>query len=196
MNRRLEQLMIAGFLLGLGWFALNKEPTEAGAKLGQDEPIALESSEPVKTWRVKAGSVHDGDTFRAVADLTNEEIRVRMACIDAPELKQAGGVESRDFLRKMLPDGKEVILAIAEEDRFGRMVAEVFVPTDKPELEIAVNGEMVANGHAHFYEKYKSACPDNAEQLKNLAGLAESGRLGLWASNNVVKPWDFRRKNK
>jgi endonuclease YncB( thermonuclease family) len=119
-----------------------------------------------------------------------------MACIDAPELKQAGGVESRDFLRKMLPDGKEVILAIAEEDRFGRMVAEVFVPTDKPELEIAVNGEMVANGHAHFYEKYKSACPDNAEQLKNLAGLAESGRLGLWASNNVVKPWDFRRKNK
>ena len=196
MNRRLEQLMIAGFLLGLGWFALNKEPTEAGAKLGQDEPIALESSEPIKTWRVKAGSVHDGDTFRAVADLTNEEIRVRMACIDAPELKQAGGVESRDFLRKMLPDGKEVILSIAETDRFGRSVAEVFVPIRNSQEEIAVNGEMVAAGHAHFYEKYKSACPDNAEQLANLESLAQGGKLGVWASGNPEKPWDFRRRNK
>lgn len=66
-----------------------------------------------KIWRVKPGSVYDGDTFRAIADFTGEEIKVRLSCVDAPEMKQAGGVESRDYLRKLLPDNQQVILAIA-----------------------------------------------------------------------------------
>jgi len=115
-------------------------------------------------WLVKPGSVHDGDTFRAINENTREEIRVRLACIDAPELKQEGGKESREFLRKMLPDDKKVILSIAEEDRYGRKVAEVFVPTKTKygQGETAVNGEMVKAGMAHFYKRYKSACPNKA----------------------------------
>jgi endonuclease YncB( thermonuclease family) len=57
---------------------------------------------PSQTWRVKPGSVHDGDTFRAVAG--GEEIKVRLSCVDAPELKQAHGQASRDYLRKLLGD--------------------------------------------------------------------------------------------
>jgi len=143
-------------------------------------------------WFVKPGSVHDGDTFRAINETTEEEIRVRLACIDAPELKQEGGKESRDYLRGMLKNNKEVILAIAEEDRFGRKVAEVFVPTSKG--EIAVNGEMVKAGMAHFYKRYNSACPDNAERYESLEKLAIANRSGVWASDNVQKPWDWRRR--
>ena len=143
-------------------------------------------------WLVKPGSVHDGDTFRAINETTEEEIRVRLACIDAPELKQEGGKESRDYLRKMLSDRRKVILSIAEEDRYGRKVAEIFVPTSKG--EIAVNGEMVKAGMAHFYKRYKSACPNNAERYESLEKLAIAERSGLWASSNVQKPWDWRRR--
>lgn len=188
-NTTIQQVTIAAFVLGaLALVGMKPEATQMVNDSGS-------LSEPVRTWTIKAGSVHDGDTFRAIS-LTGEEIRVRLACVDAPELKQAGGIESRDFLRKMLPDDQEVILSIAETDRFGRSVAEVFVPTDNPEIEVAVNGEMVLAGHAHFYERYKSACPDNAEQMAHLESLAQDGKLGVWASGNPEKPWDFRRRNK
>jgi endonuclease YncB( thermonuclease family) len=48
-----------------------------------ENTMVTENRTPDKTWRVKPGSVHDGDTFRAVADVTNEEIKIRLACIDA-----------------------------------------------------------------------------------------------------------------
>jgi len=156
----------------------------------------VQNQTPSKTWRVKAGSVHDGDSFRAIADVTGEEIRVRLSCIDAPEIKQAGGIESRDFLRRMLPDDQEVILAIAEEDRFGRSVAEVFVPIPNSREEVPVNALMVRDGHAHFYERFKSSCPDNAELYGDLERQAIANRSGVWSSGNAERPWDFRRRNK
>ncbi|MEM8723285.1 MAG: hypothetical protein AAGE84_29030 [Cyanobacteria bacterium P01_G01_bin.39] len=48
-------------------------------------------------WQVKPGSIYDGDTLRVVRG--NEELKIRFCGIDAPELKQPLGVESRDYLR-------------------------------------------------------------------------------------------------
>lgn len=48
-------------------------------------------------WQVKPGSIHDGDTLRVVRG--NEELKIRLCGIDAPELKQPLGIESRDYLR-------------------------------------------------------------------------------------------------
>ena len=45
----------------------------------------------------RAGSIYDGDTLRVVRG--NEELKIRFCGIDAPELKQPLGVESRDYLR-------------------------------------------------------------------------------------------------
>jgi endonuclease YncB( thermonuclease family) len=55
--------------------------------------------------QVKPGSVHDGDTLRVVRG--DEELKVRLCPkgyrfaygIDAPEIKQPLGIESRDYLR-------------------------------------------------------------------------------------------------
>jgi endonuclease YncB( thermonuclease family) len=161
----------------------------------QDSQVT-EAQTPSKSWRVKPGSVYDGDTFRAIATVTGEEIRVRLSCVDAPEIKQAGGIESRDFLRRMLPDDQEVILAITEEDRFGRSVAEVFVPVPNSREEVPVNALMVRDGHAHFYERYKSSCPDNAELYGDLEQEAIANKVGVWSSGNAERPWDWRKRNK
>lgn len=48
-------------------------------------------------WRIKPGSIYDGDTLRVVRG--NEELKIRFCGIDAPELKQPLGIESRDYLR-------------------------------------------------------------------------------------------------
>jgi endonuclease YncB( thermonuclease family) len=158
--------------------------------------MVIQNRTPDKTWRVKPGSVHDGDTFRAVADVTNEEIKVRLACIDAPEIKQAGGIEARDYLRGMLPDDQEIILAIAEKDQYGRSVAEVYAKTNQPELEVGVNGEMVLAGMAHYYERYRKSCPENAEQYEFLEQEAISSKAGVWADGDAERPWDWRKRNK
>jgi endonuclease YncB( thermonuclease family) len=161
-----------------------------------ENTMVTENKTPDKTWRVKPGSVHDGDTFRAVADVTNEEIKVRLACIDAPELEQAGGVEARDYLRSMLTDNREIILMGAEKDQYGRSVVEVFAMTDTPGLEVGVNGEMIMAGMAHYYEKDKRSCPDNAEQYDFLEQEAISNKAGVWANGDAERPWDWRRRNK
>jgi endonuclease YncB( thermonuclease family) len=161
-----------------------------------ENTMVTENRTPDKTWRVKPGSVHDGDTFRAVADVTNEEIKVRLACIDAPELEQAGGIEARDYLRSMLTDNREIILMGAEKDQYGRSLVEVFAMTDTLGLEVGVNGEMVMAGMAHYYERYKRSCPDNAEQYEFLEQQAISSKAGVWANGNAERPWDWRRRNK
>jgi len=50
-------------------------------------------------WQVKPGSVHDGDTLRVVRG--DEELKVRLCGIDAPEIRQPLGIESRDYLRSL-----------------------------------------------------------------------------------------------
>ena len=48
-------------------------------------------------WRVKPGSIYDGDTLRLIGN--ERELKVRLCGIDSPELAQPLGIESRDYLR-------------------------------------------------------------------------------------------------
>lgn len=43
-------------------------------------------------------TIYDGDTFRVISP-QNEEIKIRLCGIDAPEKDQPLGIESRDYLR-------------------------------------------------------------------------------------------------
>ncbi len=145
-----------------------------------------------EVWQVKAGSVYDGDTFRAIKG--DKELKIRMCGIDAPEKKQQLGIESRDYLRSLLAkDGGEVSLIITDTDRYGRTVAEIFVSDG--DKEIFVNGEMVRVGLAYEYEQYSDNCP-NKEALDTAKKIAKSNKSGVWSNPNSIYPWDWRKKNK
>jgi len=61
-------------------------------------------------------NVHDGDTLKVRQGQLVE--RVRMACIDAPELAQPLGKESRHYLKSMITqNGDRVTLKIVDTDR-------------------------------------------------------------------------------
>ena len=83
--------------------------------------------------------------------------RVRLDCIDSPDLvgKRAEPVPARaarDHLRGLVV-GKKIGIRRITEDRYGRIVAELFVG------ETNIQREMVATGHAEIYWRYQDQCP-------------------------------------
>ena len=100
---------------------------------------------------VVIASCYDGDTCTTT---TGE--RVRLACIDTPELvgKRAKPVPARaarDYLRELVV-GKEVSIRRITEDRYGRTVGELLLGTTN------IQKEMVINGHAQIFWRYADQC--------------------------------------
>jgi len=96
-------------------------------------------------------SCYDGDTYT-----TNAGEKIRLACIDTPELrgKQAQPKRARaarDHLQSMVV-GKPVSLRRITTDRYGRTVGELFVGG------MNVQQAMVASRHAQIFWKYASQC--------------------------------------
>ena len=101
---------------------------------------------------VVIASCYDGDTCTTT---TGE--RVRLACIDTPELvgmraEPVPAKAARDFLRNLVV-GKKVRIRRITKDRYGRTVAELFIGTRN------VQQELVATGHAKIYRRYSYQCP-------------------------------------
>jgi len=119
--------------------------------------------------RGSAASVSDGRTF--VLDDARE---VRLAGIEVP----AAGIpaaQARERLH-MLVAGEAVMLKGADADRYGRLVAQVFLPA-RPERW--VQAELVASGHARVAAQIADrTC---AAELVGRERAARSARIGLWS---------------
>ena len=94
---------------------------------------------------------YDGDTC-----LTTAGERIRLACIDTPELrgKRADpipAIAARDHLRGMVV-GKSVRLRRITTDRYGRTVGELFVDG------LNVQQAIVASGHGEISRGYAGQC--------------------------------------
>lgn len=126
--------------------------------------------------------VHDGDTLNA--DCPEGRLRVRLACIDAPEIAQAPwGERSRDTLRGITP--KAVYLRIQTTDKYGRKVAEVLT-MDGDNLNL----RMVRDGQAAVYRQY---CKDSA--FTRAEAEAKTAGRGIWATPGEQQtPWAFRHR--
>jgi endonuclease YncB( thermonuclease family) len=166
-------------------------PSMSLAVVPNSQPAAVERVEGIQSARQSGGftaewrvlSVHDGDTIRVSQGQKTE--RIRFACIDAPELKQPMGVQSRDFLRQLIAAGSDrVSLKVVDTDRYGRKVAEVFTNGK------LVQAEQVKSGMVYVYEKYLSNCP-NAGMVQQAQTIAQQQRVGVW-SGNYEKPWEYR----
>ena len=140
-------------------------------------------------YQIKEGSIYDGDTLRVLSS-DNEEFKIRFACIDAPEKKMKYGIESRDYLRSLLAkNGNKVTLDIITTDRYKRKVAVLYLLNGE-----AVQTLQVKNGWVYPYPQYKSDCPI-WDEIKEAEAIAKKNRVNIY-SENLVKPWDYRKGNK
>lgn len=131
-------------------------------------------------------SVGDGDTI-TVRNTNGQNITIRLACIDAPELNQPGGKESAQKLNALLPRGTAVRVIPVDKDQYGRTVGVVFGSKN-------INLQLLQEGQAWVYEEYISNCRTSAPQLRQAQITARQNRVGLWAQTNPCPPWDYRRK--
>lgn len=130
-------------------------------------------------------TISDGDSIRV--RLHGQLRRVRLACIDAPELDQVPqGAASRAYLQSRLRQGSQVRLLPYDTDRHGRLVAEVIGDTN-------LNLALVENGQAFVYPKHVHQC--NAQEFRAAEERASRASLGIWRfPGGITRPWAFRRK--
>lgn len=153
--------------------------------------ITVTNTNNFPTCDVVPGSVHDGDTIKV--NCAGKTEKIRFACIDAPELAQTFGQESRDYLRSLLNQANnQVKVQPVTTDKYGRTVAQLWITRSIGES--LLQSEMVSAGMAYPYERYAKDCP-NWDAVTTVQARALSERVGVYGQPDLEKPWDYR-KNK
>jgi endonuclease YncB( thermonuclease family) len=142
-------------------------------------------AETAKTFTARVIAVTDGDTVTVLQG--NKKTTVRLADIDAPEIKQPWGSESRAALTK-LALRKEVRVTPRAVDDYGRVVAVLEVDGGPGHPLINLNHEQVRRGMA-WADTFHNA----GKTAKELQAQAQRARLGLWNQANPQPPWAYRR---
>ena len=94
---------------------------------------------------------YDGDTCT-----TTKGEKIRLACIDTPELKgpkakPIKAKESKDFLNNLVAN-KQISLKRITKDRYGRTVGELF------KNGLNIQKLIVEKGHGNIFKKYSHQC--------------------------------------
>lgn len=122
--------------------------------------------------------VTDGDTLTLLA--SEQQLKIRLEGIDAPEKKQPHGQDSKQALSDMAFNRWAVVLWYAR-DFYGRTLGHVLTPA-------WTNYQLVVDGHAWHFKRYSDSIA--------LAAAEESARAakrGLW-SGEPVPPWEWRKR--
>ena len=133
--------------------------------------------------------VIDGDTIY-VRDYDNKTHKIRLAGIDAPEMSQPYGKESRSHLLGLLY-GKEVFIEAKKNDRYGRIIGTAYYDG------IDVNLVQVKVGMAWWYEYYKDQQTSEERRAYSAAHeQAKKNKVGLWKDPLAINPYVWRKRSK
>lgn len=129
--------------------------------------------------------VKDGDSLLVRRTDVKRTSEIRLAGIDAPELAQPWGIQSRTALRRLV-QGRDVRVDVFDRDRYGRLVARLWVD------DRYVNAAMTHSGNAWAFARYM---PDRAIRAGHDA--ARAARRGLWSlpPEQRVPPATWRAKH-
>lgn len=141
-------------------------------------------------WYVNSGGpfsgrvthVQDGDTI--TVERWNSPVKVRLAHIDSPELKQPFGPEARDFVKQRCMGKVVHVTPSARKDLYGRAIGDVSLQD-----HTCLNESIVENGFAWCYQRGTPA----DHNVRKLEKDAQSHKRGLWSREQPTAPWDFRK---
>lgn len=139
------------------------------------QPIATPAPARPRLWRVVG--VQDGDTVTCLDDL-NQQRKVGLADVDAPEITQDYGKTAREALAGMV-FGRTVEVGDAGAGS-GGAAARLFVDG------VDVSRQMVATGNA-WQDPASTDAGLSAAQAQ-----ARAAKLGLWVDASPTPPWTYR----
>lgn len=126
-------------------------------------------------------AVTDGDKL-TILDAGDKKHRIRLADIDAPELKQAFGAQSRQSLAAVCLK-KNAQVEAQGKDRDGRYIGRVTCDG------VDANAEQVRRGMAWVSARRTGP----VSPLYELEAHARLRQVGLWQDDKPVPPWEWRR---
>lgn len=124
--------------------------------------------------------VIDGDTF----ELENGQ-KVRMKGINTPEKSEWLDVEATEFVRELV-ENKSVMLESYGFDKYGRILAYVFIDGENLNEKILKNGL----GTLYYYEE-----DSHYGELKRAEEFARLNEIGLWkesSNSNCLEIVEFK----
>jgi endonuclease YncB( thermonuclease family) len=138
---------------------------------------------PASQWVGWVTKVVDGDTLHVQPAQGGSSQKLRIKGIDAPEVCQAWGMQSREALARMVW-GQRVTVQLNDVDDHGRWLAQVFVNGED------VGARLVAQGHAWSYQFRRDPGPYAFQQQQ-----AAINRLGLFGQPQAMRPREFRQRH-
>jgi len=145
-------------------------------------------------FRGKVVYVDDGDTV-TILNAAQEQVKVRLSSIDAPELshtnKEIGRIgqpyadNSKRYLEGLVK-GRTVDAKCPDTDRYGRAVCDLAVDGRSANEAMVRMGWAWANEAARGRYMRDGAVP-------GLEAAARRARVGLWAGVHPVAPWEWRK---
>lgn len=127
-------------------------------------------------------AVSDGDTLTVLQD--HQQVKIRLAEIDAPEKGQAFGHRSKQSLSDLCFAKQAEVIPITK-DIYQRTIARVSCDGKD------ASAEQVRLGMAWVYDRYVTD-----KSLYLLQNEARSAHLGLWADPSPAPPWAWRKARK
>ncbi len=181
---------------------------------------------PDEVLKAAVRKVFDGDGFLANVwhphrQAWVERVPFRFAFIDAPEMEQPFGPESRDFLAGLIADKELRLDPVGKEstgympiDPYKRVLCTAFL-TEQMDVGTVdyyhegkrgggsikrsrsvtrnIELEMIVNGWAWVTEQYAF---DREAEYFDAQDDARNNRRGLWAMDNPEPPWNFKRRQR
>lgn len=151
-------------------------------------------------------SVGDGDGFKVIhtpflnfrkAWLKEDALSIRLAAIDAPEVKCFGrpgqpfAQESKIILSKLIIL-KRVKIKVLNIDRYGRIVAMVFI---KSRLFFwkNVNLELVKLGMASVFRSNYTSFGGMENKFNQEEAKAKKKKIGIWSDPKFISPQEYKK---
>lgn len=131
--------------------------------------------------QVRVVQVADGDTI-VVLSKDNEQIKVRLFGIDAPEKSQDFGKKAQKYLASLV-SGKYIDIHVKDKDQYGRTVAVI------KHANQDLNALVVASGYAWAYRTYSN-------DYVRFEDEARANKSGLWQQSKPVAPWEWRKQQR
>lgn len=140
-------------------------------------------SEPLNKIEGKIVRVIDGDTV-IILDSSNDQHRIRLDGIDAPESGQPYGNKATEFVKEITRE-KKIVVEWRKKDRYNRILGVVYADG------MNVNKALLENGLAWHYKFF-----NNDADLAKLELQARKVKLNIWSETNPVEPYLWRKNKK
>ena len=163
------------------YIACNPDKTKDNSKPREDtvesRPVTADS---LTAFEGKVIGIKDGDTFEVLRDGKPEKIR--LSDIDSPESVQPFGKAAKKYASDLCFGKMVKVEPKKKRDRYGRILGTVYIDDS-----VNINAKMIAAGYAWRYKYSKN------KEYKGYESKARNSHSGLWADDNPVDPWQWRK---